>query len=101
MPLRPIDTQVVISQVNKVAQSTSHNSATLLNAASQASTQIKKNDRKNATTVSQTNESQHKNTQNRNEGRSKGNLGYFKYSKNGKKEAQEQELEGEHLDLRL
>jgi hypothetical protein len=99
MPLRPIDTQIIISQVNRVSQSSSHNNATLLNASVQASSEIKKNDRKNMSTVKHTNESQHKSTQNKNEGRSKGNLGYFKYSKKGKKESEE--LEGEHLDLRL
>ena len=100
MPLRPIDTQIVISQVNRVSQTANHQNAAFLNAASQASTEIKKKDIKNATTVKQTNESQHKNTQNKhNDGRSKGNLGYFKYSKNGKKESGD--LEGEHLDLRL
>ena len=99
MPLRPIDTQIIISQVNRVSQASSHNNTTLLNASMQASSEIKKNDRKSTTTVKHTNESQHKSTQNKNEGRSKGNLGYFKYSKKGKKESDE--FEGEHLDLRL
>jgi hypothetical protein len=99
MPLRPIDTQIIMTQVNRVSQTSSHNNAALMNAAAQGAIETKKNDRKTTTTVNQTNESQHKKTQNKNEGRSKGNLGYFKYSKKGKKEAEE--FEGEHLDLRL
>ena len=46
MPLRPIDTQIVVTQVNRVSESSSHNNTAMLNAAVQGSIDVKKKDKK-------------------------------------------------------